>query len=122
MKIRIKGNTVRYRLSKSEVVTLAEEGVLEERTEFINSALLYTIKQTEDAFLSADFLQNTLTLYVPQRALQQWAETSQVGIEHNMSLPNGDTLYLLLEKDFKCIDAPVTEDQSDYFENPQLTC
>ena len=30
MKIRIKGNTVRYRLSKMEVAALAENGILKE--------------------------------------------------------------------------------------------
>ncbi len=122
MKIRIKGNTVRYRLSKTEVTTLAENGVLEEKTEFIGGNLVYAIKQTENNDLSADFTQNTITLFVPQTALQQWANSGQVGLENNMPLPNGGTLFLLLEKDFKCIDADVKEDQSDYFENPLLTC
>ncbi len=122
MKIRIKANTVRYRLSKSEVATLTEEGKLEEKTEFTNGALLYAIRQTENDDLSADFTNNTITLYVPKTALKSWAETDQVGIDCNMLLPNDNTLYLLLEKDFKCNDADVNEDQSDYFENPHLTC
>ena len=122
MKSRIRGNTVRYRLSKPEVAALAEEGKLEERTEFINGTLRYAIQKTEDNVLSAGFTQHTITLYVPQITLQQWAQTEQIGIEHHMPLPNGNTLYLLLEKDFKCIDAGISEDQSDYFENPHLTC
>ena len=122
MKIRIKGNTVRYRLSKMEVAALAEHGIPKEETQFINGTLLYAIQQTEGTDLSAGFTQNMITLYVPKAALQQWANTKQVGIEANTQLPNGNTLYLLLEKDFKCVDPGVTEDQSDYFENPQLTC
>lgn len=122
MKIRIKGNTVRYRLSKPEVATLAEEGELEEKTEFINGTLTYAIRQTENDSLSADFVHQTITLYIPQKALQRWADTDEVGMDVNLPLPGGGTLYLLLEKDFKCIDAPVTEDQSDYFENPHFTC
>jgi hypothetical protein len=122
MKIRIKANTVRYRLSKSEVAKLAEKGILEERTEFINGSLTYAIKQTDKTYLSADFFQNNITLFVPQKALQQWANTEQIGLENNMALPDGKSLFLLLEKDFKCNDAVVNEDQSDYFENPQLTC
>ena len=105
MKIRIKGNTIRYRLTKTEVAALADKGVLEEKTEFINGTLQYAITQTEGAELSADFNQNTITLYVPKAALQQWADTEQVGIDGNMWLPNGSELHLLLEKDFKCTDA-----------------
>lgn len=122
MKIRIKENTLRYRLSKSEVAKLAEDGMLEQRTEFFSGSLLYAIHETEKKNLSADFIQNTITLYVPKKLLQQWAETDDVGIDFKMPLPNGYILYLLLEKDFKCIDMDAKEDQSDYFENPLKTC
>ena len=122
MKIRIKGNTVRYRLSKTEVTALAENGKLEEKTSFINGTLSYAIKQTMNTDLSADFIENTITLYVPKTALQNWAATDEVGLESNMLLNDSDTLYLLLEKDFKCVDKDLNEDQSDYFENPHLTC
>ncbi len=122
MKIRIKENTLRYRLSKSEVAKLVEDGMIEERTEFINTVLIYTICETEKECLSADFIQNKITLYVPKKALQEWANTDEVGIDFRMPLINGKTLYLLLEKDFKCADMAVNEDQSDYFDNPQKTC
>ena len=122
MKIRIRGNTIRYRLSKSEVAKLTEKGMLEERTEFANGDLKYSIKQTENIYLSADLSQNNITLFVPKKALQEWAKTEQVGLENFMALPNGNSLFLLLEKDFKCNDAVINEDQSDYFENPKMTC
>jgi len=51
-----------------------------------------------------------------------WAANEVVGYEHNMDIGNGKQLYLLLEKDFKCIDAPPSEDQSDNFENPHKVC
>ncbi len=101
---------------------LAEKGRLEEETEFVNGILVYSIRQTDSAELSADFIQNMITLNVPETSMQNWAGTDQVGIDANLLLPNGNRLYLLLEKDFKCIDLEVTEDQSDYFENPLLTC
>src|SRR3954454_20339740 len=109
MKIRIKGNSIRIRLSKSEVVLFAKEGYVEERTELVNSALVYAVKSTASETLSADFVNGNLTLYVPANMLQQWASTDLVGLDHNMPLPNGSHLYLLIEKDFKCIDAAVTE-------------
>lgn len=122
MKIRIKGNTVRYRLSKTEVALLAKNGLLQEQTEFINNTLLYSIKQTNEAALSADFYNNNIVLYIPNNKLQEWAKTDQVGVDAHFNLPNGNELYLLLEKDFKCTDMDAKEDQSDYFENPHLTC
>lgn len=122
MKIRIKGNTVRYRLTKSDIATLVDTGNLEDKTEFIGSTLVYSIKTDVDESLSADFLNNTITLKVPSVLLSNWADTSQVSLENNMPLANGSQLYLLLEKDFKCIDGDVSEDQSDFFENPNLNC
>lgn len=122
MKIRIKGNSVRIRLSKSEVDLFAEKGYIEERTEFVNSTLIYAVKSTNTETLSADFTDGNITLYVPLQLLQRWAATNMVGLDYNMPVRNGGTLYLLIEKDFKCIDADVSEDQSDYFENPLKAC
>ena len=122
MKIRIRGNSVRIRLSKPEVALFAQEGHVEERTEFANSALVYAVKSSKAEALSADFVDGSITLYVPTDMLQQWASTDQVGMDCNMPLPNGKRLYLLIEKDFKCIDADVTEDQSDMYENPLKAC
>ncbi len=122
MKIRIRGNSVRIRLSKPEVDLFAKEGYVEERTEFVSSSLVYAVKSAAGETLSADFVNGNLTLYVPANMLQQWASTDLVGMDYNMPLPNGRQLYLLIEKDFKCIDADVTEDQSDMYENPLKAC
>lgn len=110
------------RLSKSEVETFAKEGCVEERTEFVNSTLIYSVKTTDAETLSVDYTSGNLTVFIPANLLTQWAFTNVVGLNYNMPLDNGRYLFILLEKDFKCIDAEVTEDQSDYFENPLKTC
>jgi len=120
MKIRIKGNSLRYRLTKTEVSTLAQQGIIEEQTEFPGSTLTYAIKATTATELSAAFEHKIITLSVPNYMLQQWANTDQVGLEQHMLLSGGGSCFLLIEKDFRCIDAG--EDQSDFFENPHLTC
>ena len=122
MKIRIKGNSVRIRLSKSEVARFEKEGYVEEKTEFLNSTLVYSVKSSTDETLSAGFDNGNIILYVPANMLQQWASTDLVGLDYNMPLPGGKHLYLLIEKDFKCIDVAETEDQSDMYENPLKAC
>jgi hypothetical protein len=122
MKIRIKGNTVRYRLTKSDIAILVETGKLEDKTEFTGSSLVYAIQTSSYDALSADFRDNTITLYLPSELLTKWAETTLVSLENSIPLSSGSQLYLLLEKDFKCIDGDVNEDQSDFFENPNLNC
>ncbi len=62
MKIRIKGNSLRYRLSKSEVDIVANSGYLQERIEFMNNALFYGVRSTRDANMSAQFIDNRMTL------------------------------------------------------------
>jgi hypothetical protein len=52
---------------------------------------------------------------MPELMAKNWATTEKVGFEET----NGP-LYLLVEKDFKCLDN-VAEDQSDNYPNPLLS-
>jgi Family of unknown function (DUF7009) len=122
MKIRIKGNSVRIRLSKPEVDLFAKTGYLEEKTDFGSSVFRYAVKSSCNEHLSADFINNNIILYVPKKLMEQWVFTNQVGIVYDLPVSNGNFLNLLLEKDFKCIDTLVTEGQADYFENPAKSC
>lgn len=121
MKIRIQQNSVRFRLAKSEVEKLEKTGYLEESTAFADSKFVYAVKQHENPFLAANFENNQITLFVPAAFLQNWTANSVVGTDANMPLPDGGSLYLLIEKDFKCLDN-VDEDQSDHYDNPNKTC
>lgn len=112
MKIRIKGNSLRYRLTKTDVNSFCIDGYLEETTRFGNNELIYAVKRYNENDLSAGFENNRITLFMPHSFAREWAETERVGFESK----NQD-LYLLIEKDFKCLDE-VVEDQSDNYPNP----
>jgi hypothetical protein len=45
-----------------------------------------------------------------------------VGFSGEKPLTGQENLFLLVEKDFKCIDAEVIEDQSDNYEHPTNSC
>ncbi|MEO8412956.1 MAG: hypothetical protein ABI472_04825 [Ginsengibacter sp.] len=122
MKIRIKGNEVRFRLSKPEVALFAEKGYVEEKAAFESGTFGYVVTSTDAAKMSADFMNGIITLFVPERLLQQWASTDLVGLDDTMPVKDGNDVYILLEKDFKCIEAIDAKDQSDYFENPSKSC
>ena len=123
MKIRIKGNSFRIRLTRSEVDQFAETGYLEETTEFGSNSFVYALQSMEGIpGLEADYEENKMTMYVPSNIPAVWAKNETVGYENNMEIGDGKHLFLLLEKDFKCIDAPAHEDQSDNFENPSKVC
>lgn len=120
MKIRIQRNSVRFRLSKSEVGKLEEKGYLEETTDFGPAQLGYAVQKSAVNELLARFEHNKITLEVPEKLLVGWAANNTVGFEGNMPLGDGSSLFMLIEKDFKCLDN-VDEDQSDNYDNPK-TC
>ncbi|CAG5003791.1 hypothetical protein DYBT9275_03230 [Dyadobacter sp. CECT 9275] len=122
MKIRINGNSVRYRLSKSEVEKLAADGYLESHATFGTQRFIYAIEETA-VFekLSAAFKENKITVYAPMDFLKTWADSQTIGLDATIRYDDGETLYLLIEKDFKCIDN-TSEDQSDNYDNPKAVC
>jgi hypothetical protein len=122
MKIRIKDNSVRFRLTKSEVKQLCEEKLISSATSFNKASLIYAIEVRENITeLSADFENNKITLFFPATEATTWYESDLITYQNNMLLDNGIALKLLLEKDFVCLDHS-DEDQSDNYENPGKVC
>ena len=122
MKLRIKGNSLRIRLTRPEVDKLAETGYLEEQTLFAGNKLVYALLSVDSGNeLSAELDTNKITMFVPHELIKDWPQNNIVGFNSNMPVTADDTLYLLLEKDFVCIDETM-EDQSDNYNNPNKTC
>ncbi|MDR3711614.1 MAG: hypothetical protein P4L51_02275 [Puia sp.] len=118
MKIRIKGNSLRYRLTRSEVLRFVTDGYLEEKINFGGAVLSYTLCRTDGEQLSASFRDNRITVYIPGVLTGDWVDGNQVGFENHIGLgDSGETLYLLVEKDYTCLEN-VEEDQSDNYPNP----
>ena len=119
MKIRIKGNSIRFRLTKTEVSVFCDKGVYSEETKFNNRTFHYRIQTSErDQYLSATFNEDTICLFVPKEFTANWANNNEVGIRNLQILDDGTELFLLLEKDFVCLDETF-EDQSDNYPNPR---
>lgn len=116
MKIRIKGNSLRYRLTQSDVTKLWETGCLEERTEFSNKVFIYAIETANDNNLSSAFNNDKIILYMPKAMIDELYNTDKVGFNDK-----SDKVSLLVEKDFACIDN-TDEDQSDNYPNPNISC
>jgi predicted nucleotidyltransferase len=112
MKLRVKSNSLRYRLTRTDVDQLSKEGYLKETVNFGDNGLAYALNITNGDKLSADYKNNTVNLYMPKSMLDELNNTDRVGFEGN-----NDSLYLLVEKDFTCLDN-VAEDQSDNYPNP----
>ena len=118
MKLRIKGNKIRFRLSKSELDYFSQFKKVEEKTEFGTSVLTYSIEQSiSSEKLNAQFKDNHIALSIPTAMAEQWINSNSVGFESEQDIGNGKKIFLLVEKDFKCLDE-TSEDQSDNYDNP----
>ncbi|MBL3658115.1 DUF7009 family protein [Fulvivirga sediminis] len=118
MKIRIKGNSLRFRLSQSEVAIIGKEGVVSDSVDFGDRKLIYGMEVTEDSELSVSFNGTFVTIRVPEQTLSEWVNTDKVGFDAEISLPQGDILTVLVEKDFQCLKARPGEDEEDLYKNP----
>lgn len=119
MKIRIQGNSVRFRLTKSEVERLCEHGSISEQTHFPGQSFTYAVEAKEGIrSLQAHFTQDTIGLQVPLDQLKDWKDSAKVGFYREMPLANAQTLSLKLEKDFTCLEER-GEDESDNYPNPK---
>ena len=119
MKIRIRGNSIRFRLTRPEVETLCTKGSVTESTSFADNQFVYSVELSEyyDQ-LSAIFADNTITLYLPANISLDWHKNEVVGFENQLVLANGESLHLLVEKDFTCL-VDRGEDESDNYRNPK---
>jgi hypothetical protein len=124
MKLRIKGNSIRLRLGRSEVKRLSSGGAVEESTvfgPFAEERFVYAICAShENSIVSASFADRCLLVRVPWRQIQKWADTDEVGIQALQRTGDEEWLQILIEKDFECVEAPAGESQEDAFPNPKL--
>lgn len=121
MKIRIKGASLRLRLSRPEVETLILQGEVTETTPFPAGSFQYTLRRVhEGAAIDAGFAEGTIVVTVPSALTAGWDGDDRVGFDAHVPLPGGSSLYVLIEKDFQCLD-DTGEDQSLNYPNPK-TC
>ena len=121
MKLRIRGNSIRLRLTKSEVAQFGETGKVEEIVEFggAEPGLGYRLYTTTDnETMRAKFENNCLYIAVPLRDAENWINSGQVGIETEQPLGDDKSLRILVEKDFACLEPQQGEDDMDPFPPP----
>ncbi len=118
MKLRIKGDTLRLRLTQPEVALFAAEGCVEDALHVApGAALRYRLYADPEATaLGAVWNGSLLTVVVPEGWARPWAEGNEVGVEGAQAAGEGHTLTLLVEKDFACLHE--ARDEPGAFPNP----
>lgn len=119
MKLRIRGNSVRLRLSQGEVERFAADGKVEESIEFAPGARSFTYAIESDDrrdSVAAAYVDDRLCVYVPEQLAKDWVESEKVGFESQEGTVGP---RIMVEKDFACLTPRAGEDESDMFPHPQ---
>src|SRR5687768_1599631 len=118
MKIRIRGNSIRYRLDQADVARILETGKAEEHTWIGAHALHFCIRSRDNISAPAIKLEGFgVHLGIPAAFFNRKLESDETGFDFSMKNPDGSELKILVEKDFKCL-AVREEDDSQAFDNP----
>lgn len=120
MKLRIKGNSMRLRVSPSEMKRLLSAGRIEEVIHFgpePDARLTYALEQapSEDE-MTVRYRPQEVTVILSAGNARAWAEGDEVGIYGSFNVGNGQ-LELVVEKDFACLDKK--DGNEDTFPNPK---
>lgn len=125
MKVRLLGNSIRFRLKKPEVEQFEQTGIITEIIEFgpepsdqIRFSLVTHHTMQE---LVVSFHANTTTIKVPEALAREWVQTQQVGFGGKVETGKGKIINVLVEKDFMCIDGNEMDNEGAY-PNPVANC
>jgi Family of unknown function (DUF7009) len=123
MKLRILDNSIRLRLTRSEVDILSADGLVAAGTAFPGGREFRYVLESSPASVSpaAFFSERVITVRLPEDAVRAWADSDEVSIAGEQRLDDGVVLQILIEKDFKCLTEREGEDESDMFEHPLAT-
>ena len=122
MKLRIKGDSLRLRLSQGEMRALAERGEVEDRVTFPGGAALrYRLRVDRSiSEISSSYESNLIDIIVPASLSERWCGTDLVTLSGGQPLPAGQ-LRIVLEKDWACLAPREGEDETDNFPHPRKT-
>ncbi len=120
VKLRIRDNSIRLRLTRGEVEQLRDEGVVQAVTSFPGGReFRYEVESSPASVNPGAFLSdNKVTVRLPESTVGAWAASEQVSIAGEQQHKNGEQLSILVEKDFTCLAPREGEDESDMYPNP----
>lgn len=123
MKLRIRGNSLRFRLTQGEVARLLAGDRVSESVHFSGAdgdTLTYSLQSSESAAqVRAYFAGREVCVDLPDAAVGRWAGGADVGIESTQPIGDGKRLYIVVEKDFRCLQPRPEEDEHDNFPHPE---
>ena len=123
MKLRIKGNSLRLRVTPSDIEQLLRDGAIQEHVQFTanpKDRLTYeVISSPSEPTATVAYRSGNITVTLPELHLKTWAGSDDVGVYTDIALGDGQVLSVAIEKDFACLDLSDAENE-DTFPNPNL--
>jgi hypothetical protein len=121
MKLRIKGNSLRLRVSRSELARFQAGGRIEETIHFTaapEATLTYALESAlKSPPLTVRYGSGEVTVVLSKDRARIWGDQTEVGVYTTLEMGPAGSLEVVVEKDFACLDRS-DEDNSDTFANP----
>jgi hypothetical protein len=121
MKLRIKGNSLRLRVSRSELNRFLSGERIAETVRFApapEAKLTYALlRGPAAAGAEVQYNGQEATVVLSEQQSELWAQESEVGVYTSVDIGAEGKLEVVVEKDFACLDRS-DEDNKDTFVNP----
>ena len=114
MKLRINGNSLRLRLTPEEVSELCENGKAEDICKIGDYQWIYSIVAYDNDQLSVNMINGQVQVNIPKCFTKGWYKNDIVAFEHT----DHNDLFILIEKDFKCLQPRTHEQEHHLYPNP----
>ena len=120
MKLRVLDNSIRLRLTQTEVESVRTDGLIRGRLPLAGSNNFEYVLESSPATVKpeAHISNNVLTVRIPEAEILSWSASDEVSISATQLLDGGDELRILVEKDYACLAPREGEDESDMYPHP----
>ena len=120
MKLRMKGNSLRLRITRTEMETLIHKGRIQETTWLGPGAdcrLTYALELSNGNHVTLRCVPPEIAVLLPRSEATAWRNGDQAGIYATAEIGPRGFLELMIEKDFACLDRS-DADKHDTFPHP----
>jgi hypothetical protein len=101
------------------MIELTDVGTVEDAVEFgSGERLTYKIVVARANRVHAAYEDGQLRVILPNSTASRWSKPDEVSVRDEQDVGDGETLTILLEKDFACFVQRDGEDETDLFPNP----
>jgi len=121
MKLRIKGDSLRIRVSRSELARLLSGERVEDTIHFAaapDALLTYALESAPQvSAVRLRYEPQNVTVLLSREQAELWGTEGEIGIYASIDIGEAGSVAIIVEKDFACLDRSDAEN-ADSFANP----